>query len=206
LEDCRFSWTAESLQYENQQWRVQSCGGECLVADALIVALPAPQAAALLDGLPPGAELPDVDMRPCWALMVIANQPLLAGYDAAFVNDGALSWLASQRSRPGRPAAHAWVLHACPDWSDQHLDAPAEEIQYKLLEAARDLPVAQAFEVESAMSHRWLYALADEPLERQALWFPDQRLAVAGDWCAGSRVEGAFLSGAAAAGRTLSVR
>jgi photolyase PhrII len=204
--DCRYSWTAESLHYEEKEWRVQSTDGESLVADAVVVALPAPQATALLAGSPLEAKLPGVEMRPCWALMVVADRPLLDGYDAAFVNQGALSWLASQRSRPGRPDVHAWVLHACPDWSARHLDTPAEEVRDKMLEAARELPVAQAFEVESAMTHRWLYALADEPLNRQALWFPDQRLVIAGDWCAGSRVEGAFLSGAAAAGRILSVR
>jgi predicted NAD/FAD-dependent oxidoreductase len=205
-QDCRFSWTAGSLHHENKEWRVQSAEGESLAADAVIVALPAPQAADLLAGLPQEAGLPAVEMRPCWALMVVADRPLLAGYDAAFVNAGALSWLASQRSRPGRPNVHAWVLHASPDWSARHLDTPAGEVQEKMLEAAKALPAAQAFEAESAFTHRWLYALAEKPLARQSLWFPQQRLAVAGDWCAGSRVEGAFLSGAAAAGRIMGAR
>jgi predicted NAD/FAD-dependent oxidoreductase len=71
------------------------------------------------------------------------------------------------------------------------------------LEAARQLPGAQRFEVLDANIHRWRYALAPEPLNQGAFWFKSKRLVVAGDWCHGSRVEGAFLSGMAAAGRVM---
>jgi predicted NAD/FAD-dependent oxidoreductase len=70
-------------------------------------------------------------------------------------------------------------------------------------QAARQLPGAQPFEVLNANIHRWRYALAREPLNQGAFWFRSKRLAVAGDWCHGSRVEGAFLSGMAAAGRVM---
>ncbi|MFC1740587.1 FAD-dependent oxidoreductase, partial [Pseudomonadota bacterium] len=60
--------------------------------------------------------------------------------------------------------------------------------------------------VEQSVMHRWRYALAREPLLAGALWYPQDALVVAGDWCNGSRVEGAFLSGAAAAGRLLGSR
>ena len=52
-------------------------------------------------------------------------------------------------------------------------------------------------------AHRWLYSLVDEPLQSEALWDPDRRLAVCGDWCHGARIEGAYLSGQAAAGHLL---
>ena len=72
-----------------------------------------------------------------------------------------------------------------------------------MLAAARDLPGAVAFEVESVRAHRWRYARAAEPLERGAIRIDGLNLTLAGDWCHGSRVEGAFLSGAAAAGRIM---
>ena len=52
-------------------------------------------------------------------------------------------------------------------------------------------------------SRRWTAAAADKPLAQGGLWNRAERLGVCGDWCDGSRIEGAFLSGSAVAGRLL---
>jgi predicted NAD/FAD-dependent oxidoreductase len=52
-------------------------------------------------------------------------------------------------------------------------------------------------------AHRWLYSLVEQPLDVGALWAPELQLAVCGDWCQGARIEGAYLSGIAAAGQLL---
>ena len=57
-----------------------------------------------------------------------------------------------------------------------------------------------------AIAHRWRYAQAIEPLHSSALHDPNLALTIAGDWCAGSRVEGAYLSGHAAAQQILKQR
>jgi hypothetical protein len=111
--------------------------------------------------------------------------------------------VACNASKPGRPDGNAWVLHASPDWSAAHLEDDPDRVIPALLAAAGDLPGATRCAAESAWAHRWLYARADEPLDRQAIWLDSHSLALAGDWCHGSRVEGAFLSGAAAAGRVM---
>jgi hypothetical protein len=72
-----------------------------------------------------------------------------------------------------------------------------------LFGAAVSLPGAGPAKVQAARTHRWRYALARNPADTGVLWNESRRLAVAGDWCAGSRVEGAFLSGLAAASRIL---
>ena len=72
-------------------------------------------------------------MQPCWAVMAVFDRPLLADWDAAFVNEGPLSWVSAQVSRPGRPAAHAWILHASPQWSKAHLEDDADSVREALL-------------------------------------------------------------------------
>jgi renalase len=200
LPDCRFGWAVHKLQRLENGWILTFDEGQTLECDVLVMTAPPEQARALLADPEVDELLGGVEMMPCWALMLVLDQPLFAEYDAAFVNRGPLAWVASQRSRPERPAADAWVLHASPQWSAMHLEKSADEVRDLLLEAARELPLSQAFAVKSAIAHRWRYALAREPLNCGAIWLGSKKLALAGDWCHGSRVEGAFLSGLAAAG------
>jgi len=203
LDDCRYGWQARSLRHHEGAWAVTSVDGDRLEADALIMTAPPPQAKALLEDPQVDSILEELEMTPCWAVMAVFDRPLLTNWDAAFVNDGPLSWVSSQNSRPKRPEAHAWVLHGNPDWSRSQLENEADVVAESLLEAARQLPVAQDFQVLNADAHRWRFALATQPLARGAIWLESKNLALAGDWCNGSKVEGAFLSGMAAAGRLL---
>jgi len=203
LPDVRFDWQLEAAQRNGKGWMLSSVAGDQLTCDVLVMTLPPEQASTLLGDAEIDALTRQVKMLPCWALMLTTDTALFAEHDAAFVNQGPLGWVAAQHSRPGRPAANAWVLHASPEWSVEHLEETPETVQRLLLDAVRELPLTQPFEVTSALAHRWRYALANQPLDCSALWFGPKQLALAGDWCHGSRVEGAFLSGAAAAGRIM---
>ena len=203
LPQCRLSWHVNRIGYEDGQWTLRSTEGERLVADTLLLTVPPPQAMALVRDNEAAQLLANIEMQPCWALMAVFDRPLLRDHDAAFVNHGPLSWLARQASRPGRAEVEAWVLHATPEWSAEHLEDCREKIRTQLIRAALDISIAQPVQVEFAVAHRWRYALARKPIEKGVVWFQDQRMAIAGDWCHGSRVEGAFLSGAAAAARIL---
>jgi photolyase PhrII len=205
LENCHFNWRAKSFERHGDHWRVESDDGQQLEGEFLVITTPPEQARQLLRIEAVDAALKNAVMRPCWALMVQLDRPLLQEYDAAFVNHGPLSWVSSQSSRPGRPDEHAWVLHASPGWSEAHIEDAHNEVMGLLLDAARKLPGAQAFEVCEAMAHRWRYALASEPSMAGSLWFDSLGLAVTGDWCHGSKVQGAFLAGVSAAGRIMGV-
>jgi predicted NAD/FAD-dependent oxidoreductase len=206
LPDCRFDWAVRKLKRLENGWILTSDEGQTLECDALVITTPPEQARTLLADPEVDELISGVEMMPCWALMLVLVAPLFAEYDAAFINQGPLSWVSSQRSRPERPTANAWVLHASPEWSSMHLEYSADEVRDLLLEAARELPLSQPFTVESAVAHRWRYALARQPLHCGSIWLGSKNLALAGDWCHGSRVEGAFLSGIAAAGRIMAAR
>ena len=60
-----------------------------------------------------------------------------------------------------------------------------------------------ATEPQHVAAHRWRFARVSEPLDDSCLFDEQLRIGACGDWCIESRVEGAFLSGLAVAGRLL---
>lgn len=137
-----------------------------------------------------------------WALMLaFATDPPLP-YDGLFFDGGELSWAARNSSKPGRPS-HTWVVHATPEWTHANLEKHHEQVAEALKSALCERTGINPAGVVAQAAHRWLYSLVDRPLEVGALWDPDIGLGVCGDWCNGARIEGAFLSGQAIAGRVL---
>lgn len=168
--------------------------------DAVIVTIPPPQALALL---PATASMTSavaaVPMEPCWAVLVAFPEHVKAAFDGAFVTSSPLGWVARNSSKPGRGHHDTWVLHASPEWSAAHVDDHADAVGPFLLNAFGDLLRVPMPRPSHLSAHRWRYARAAAPLHVRALTDARLRLAVAGDWCAGNRVEGAWLSGREAA-------
>jgi predicted NAD/FAD-dependent oxidoreductase len=159
--------------------------------EAVVIAVPAEQAAALLSlhDLSLASEAAAVRSAPCWTAMVAFAEPLDG--TPAFVRDvPVIAWAA-----PGRdgPARRCWVIQADAHWSRAHLESAPEAVAPLLLDALAaqlgPLPVP-----EFLKAHRWRYA---RPVTARALlaWNPELRLGACGDWCAGPGVEAAWLSG-----------
>ncbi len=199
------SWHADSLQRRAGGWWLRERNGaELGPFDAAVAAVPAPQAAPLL------AEAPDlavaarsVTMAGCYAVMLAFESPLDLPFDGAFVNVGPLSWIARNSSKPGRDGPETWVLHANPEWSEAHIEDGPEQVTPVLIAAFGEAARASIPEPALAIAHRWRYALPVSLLDERCLFDPDLGLGACGDWCAGPRVEGAFLSGCAMAERLI---
>ena len=168
--------------------------------DAVVIAVPAPQALPLVAASPTLTEaVGRVRMHPCWAALVAFADRVQAPFDGAFATSSPLGWFARNRSKPQRGLAETWVLHASAGWSASHLDDDAGAVGAFLLNAFADLVRAPLPRPVHLSAHRWRYAAADPGLNVGTLLDAERRLAVCGDWCAGNRVEGAFLSGTTAA-------
>ena len=173
--------------------------------DAVIIAIPAEQAAVLLA---------DVDHRlaglaatavsdPCWTVMAAFRSPVGSIGDILPESPGPIAWAARNRAKPGRTGPEAWVVQASPSWSIEHLEDDASSVSETLLAA-----LAQAIDTElpplvSSGAHRWRYARsASAGIEIP--WDSKRRLGVCGDWLVGPRVECAWLSGYRLAGAIIS--
>jgi hypothetical protein len=207
--DVRTGVTVERLERDARGWRVaghDSAG----TFDRVIVTAPLPQARALLGRSSLLSTLNDASIRvqPCLAAMLALPASSIA-FDAAFVDDDAIAWIANDSSKPGRRVVDGrshWVVHATEAYSSAHLDAPLAQVGTLLASAfARlcpDLPLPI-----DVVGHRWRYARVDgaplDPVGDGALAVGDG-VWLAGDACAGaSRVESAWRSGIAAAARVM---
>ncbi len=194
----------EEIRRDGTLWSVQDVSGSSLGRfDRIVIAVPAAQAVPLLSAVPQLQEVAaGIDMAPCWAGMFAFERSLALDFDGAFLADGPFSWFARDSSKPGRPAGERWVLHAGPEWTREHVHEErgrvADHMVAHLAERFGPLP-----EVTFRRAHRWGYALATDPVSRGALYDGELGLAACGDWCWGGRIEGALLSGIAAAERIL---
>jgi predicted NAD/FAD-dependent oxidoreductase/deoxyribodipyrimidine photolyase len=173
----------------------------------VLITTPAPQAVPLLGPSPRlQARAAAASYLPCQAVMARFDGPLGLPFDVARPLEGPLSWIARGGSKPGRPAeaGESWVLHARPGWSLEHLDDDADAVRIRLLAAFAACTGIREAPIWST-AHRWRYALCEGPFDEGAPadLDPAAGLGVAGDWLGGARVEGAWRSGRALAGRVL---
>jgi len=180
--------------------RVDALPAMLAAFDHVIVALPADVAKLLATELSPLADLVTVAMTPCWTVMAAFEERVPARFDAGFVANSPLRWIARNSSKPKRNwKIDTWVLHASALWSHAHATDPPDDVGSFLMEAFDDLIPAGLPRAFHASVHRWRYASADPALAIGAMYDAENRVTLCGDWCRGSRIEDAYLSGLEAA-------
>lgn len=193
------------VKRSTKQWRLLSDASIDLGRyEVVLITTPPAQAVPLLAAVPQLAQqVGAVKLAPCWAVMVVFPKPLDIPFDGVFIHDSSLSWAARNASKPGRPGSECWVLHGTPEWSARHLEKVPEEVIAASLAAFFAATGLTPSQPVLAKAHRWRYSIAEQPLEQGCLWDSKERLGSCGDWCQGSRIEGAVLSGMTMADRVL---
>jgi predicted NAD/FAD-dependent oxidoreductase len=197
---AQWETTVQHIERVADGWAITSAenGQHPARYGAVLLAVPAPQAAPLLSAVAPaGAALAaSARMRGSWAAMLRYAEPVPLPWDGAFINAGPLRWIARDSSKPGRTGPETWLLHASPEWSEAHLEDSAESVTQALLAAFTAIggPVPAA-----ATVHRWRYADTEPALAVGSWWDAALSLGMCGDWLHGGKVEGAWLSGRALA-------
>jgi photolyase PhrII len=173
--------------------------------DRLVVSAPAQQSAELLADFPElREEISGISMNPCWATMAAFAEHVTDQWVGAFIHDSFLVWAARNSSKPGRGRAlDQWVFHADAKWTFGNQEQDPDEIARKMLQEFWDVSGLPPQKPLYLQAHRWKYAIPDQPAECSCFYDEAAGIAACGDWANGARVEGAFLSGMAAAGRIL---
>ena len=200
----------ETDKLHPDRWQLQTEGPDASTQvysgfDAVLLAVPSPQAHALLLSSQQGKSLMPalggVSISPCWTLMLAFPQALHPSlphlgphWNAARSTHHRIAWLARESSKPGRGSIERWTVQASPEWSERHLEDDAERVKAKLLKAFTEV-TGKRVQPPHAVVHRWRHAQTTAALGQPFLWDAKSRIGSCGDWCLGHRVEDGFISG-----------
>ena len=192
-----------ALRASRHHWSAETENGRVWSAGAVVLTPPVPQSLAILKAgavaLQPEtrARLESIQYERCLAVMaVLAGPSSLAPPGALAPGEGPISWIADNQLK-GISAEPAVTIHATHAFSLEHWDRDRQESGRRLLDAANDW---LGSDVRTFQVHGWLYSKPLQVDERScALVSQVPPLVLAGDAFAGPKVEGAALSGWAAA-------
>ncbi len=195
--DVRFEIRAVALEHDSGALRIINEKGDALGAfDALVLAIPAPQA---IDLLPAEAVLRKrlgvVRYEPRWCAMLALREDPFESEELA--GDGAILERLV-RTEPG-----AWTAHATASWSVGHLEDEKQDAGRALSGAAAALAPAFA-RPRYVAAHRWRFARVSHAIEDRFLIDRASSIVCCGDGFGGrdvgAAIESGLAAGAAAAG------
>jgi len=175
----------------------------------VILALPAPQAQALLaPGLADlAARLDPVRMRPLLTALVGLSAPAGPDVDRLDFAGGSLAEAVRipARAHEGAagPTSEAWVLHAAEVFSRDNLECDPDAVARHLWARFREGLHLDVPAPVYLRGHRWRFARTVAPLGEPCVWDAGLRLGICGDWCLGDDIGSALASGEAMAARVL---
>ena len=189
--------------YDNM-WRIVTEQNQEFSGHALVLTPPAPQSLALLSDaaayIPESLlrELQRLEYHPTLSLILLLDGPSkIPSPGALHVVDGTVAWIADNRQKGISPRATTVTIHASHRFSTTHFDTPEESAVAAMISAVQPFIGAS---VAEAQLHRWRFA---EPVRVASvpalLAVASPPLIFAGDAFGGANVEGAALSGLAAA-------
>ncbi|MGF1504123.1 MAG: NAD(P)/FAD-dependent oxidoreductase [Anaerolineae bacterium] len=202
----RASVQANAVIQQDDGWLVTDESGETHTARALILTPPVPQTLALLDegGVTLAADeraaLDKIAYAPCLCgLFWVRGKVELPAPGAVQRPEATFTWIADNQRKGISPEATILTVHAGREWSQEHFDDDPQKTLEALWRAVQAECAGEPEMVESQLK-KWRYSrpLTTYPARTlMAEGLPP--LAFAGDAFGEPRVEGASLSGLAAA-------
>lgn len=196
--------TVTAARWDGSRWQVETKEGPSWSAPRLLLTAPVPQSLALLAagdfarlGDPAYAPLHQVEYLRAFALLATLAGPsgLPAPGAQRLAAPSPLRWIADNAAK-GVSAVPAITAHSSHEHAVAFWDAPDDAKAGPLL---ADLAPRLDSAITSWKIHRWRYAQPVGSLPEPCFADPAHGLWLAGDAFPGGRVEGAYLSGKAAA-------
>ena len=207
--DVQTGGEVSELRRSKRGWEVVA-GSSTYDAEALVLTGPAPPALALVDGngipLPEEAReaLEGIKYDPCIAVMALLDgEGAVPEPGGVQIGGDPLFWIADNQKK-GISEVPAVTIHAGPEWSREQMQEDDEKVSNLLLEEAKDYLRTG---VKTTVVYRWENSRPVTPHDEPFVYVEGPPpLVFCGDAYAGPKVEGAVLSGRAAAEKLLEAR
>jgi renalase len=204
--DVRTGERVVAVKIRDKVWEARTEAGSQVAGTALLLTAPVPQSLALFEGGSALSEetrqrLAGITYSPCLALMALMNGPTGVPEPGGIQIKGEpLDWIGDNQ-RKGISEAPAITIHAGPEWSRENFESEEALVAASLLAfAAEKLATDLPSRVLETSLVRWRYSWVTQPHPEPCFVASgDPPLLFAGDAFGPSKVEGAALSGLAAA-------
>ena len=199
---------AIAISFDGEFWHAQTIDGRVFNGDCLILTAPIPQSLSLLKAgevslaKREAKQLQVVQYYSCLAVLVLLDGPSQIPYPGGMkFESGPIQWLGDNTQKGISPKVTAVTIHASADFSQQNFEMNSEQIAESLITAVKPWLGGG---IQDWQLHKWRYS-------KPMYTYPEMLLKIsgypslifAGDAFGGPRVEGAALSGIAAALRLM---
>ncbi len=204
--DVRTGERVEEIQADDGGWEVVCASGTTVSGEALLLTAPVPQSLELVESsgfaLPEDAlgQLREISYDPCVAVMAVLDGAAAVPEPGGMqIRGEPLDWISDNQSK-GISETPGITIHAGPQWSRDHYDDPDEALSETILAFAEEQLGDLGANVLETSVARWRYSWVTNSHPDSCLVANDEPpLVFAGDAFGPAKVEGAALSGLAAA-------
>lgn len=198
--DMRLNSLVFSLTQRDDVFDITLDDGSVHECDAVVLTAPIPQSFSLMFSaeIDMPTELRSIDYDRTLGLLAVLDSEShnVAAPGGMQFPDEVFSFIGDNRAKH-ISAAPALTFHANPEWSLAHFDDDLDTIHALLLEAAQ--PWLGTAQIIASQPKKWRFATPKSAWPEPCWTTCDGRLVLAGDAFAGPKMEGAALSGLAAA-------
>lgn len=185
-------------------WVVNFSSSDTFTADAVILALPAPQTYGILattideiNTLKIVREIDEVNYRPSYSLMAGFNESEPPSWEGVICKNSVLEFISNENSKRPQQSGTSLVLHATEEFSRQESESDSETVTNRMLAGLAALTGGWTSAPDWTQLHFWRYSRSLNKLPYDYMEHEDSEapLAVIGDYFNGNSVEAAFNSG-----------
>ncbi len=187
-----------------RSWMINLTASNTFEADAVILALPAPQAYGILQtatdevqALKIIREIDEVAYSPCYSLMLGYGDKEIPEWEGIQCQNSPIQFISNEGSKKASKQECSLVVQATPGYTRSVYKQKEEVITKQLLDHLSSIAGSWSAAPEWSQLHYWRYSRAEKILGRSfmELDFEDAPLALIGDYFQGNTVDDAYRSG-----------